>query len=63
LSQRIKNKQYGDTLDLYQQDINNRKEALKTIYGIGTDGSKGAAASESTSNAKGASITNSNLNY
>ena len=63
LSQRIKNKQYGDTLDLYQQDINNRKEALKTIYGIGTDGSKGAAASESTSNAGGASITNSNLHY
>ena len=63
LSQRIKNKQYEDTLSLYQQDINNRKEALKTIYGIGTDGSKGAAASESTSNAGGASITNSNLNY
>ena len=63
LSQRIKNKQYEDTLSLYQQDINNRKEALKTIYGIGTDGSKGAAASESTSNAGGASITNSNLHY
>ena len=63
LSQRIKNKQYEDTLDLYQQDINNRKEALKTIYGIGTDGSKGAAASKSTSNAGGASITNSNLHY
>ena len=63
LSQRIKNKQYEDTLDLYQQDIDNRKEALKTIYGIGTDGSKGAAASESTSNTGGASITNSNLHY
>ena len=63
LSQRIKNKQYEDTLDLYQQDIDNRKEALKTIYGIGTDGSKGAASSESTSNAGGASITNSNLHY
>ena len=63
LSQRIKNKQYEDTLDLYQQDINNRKEALKTIYGIGTDGSKGASASESTNNAGGASITNSNLHY
>ena len=63
LSQRIKNMQYEDTLDLYQQDIDNRKEALKTIYGIGTDGSKGAAASESTSNTGGASITNSNLHY
>lgn len=60
---RIKNKQYEDTLGLYQQDIDNRKEALKTIYGIGTDGSKGAAASESTSNAGDASITNSNLHY
>ena len=32
LSQRIKNKQYGDTLDLYQQDINNRKDAIKALY-------------------------------
>ena len=63
LSQRIKNKQYEDTLALYQQDIDNRKDAIKAIYGIGTDGSKGAAASESTSNAGGASITNSNLHY
>lgn len=41
LSQRIKNKQYGDILDIYQQDIDNKKEALKTIYGIGADGNKG----------------------
>lgn len=40
LSQRIKNKQYGDILDIYQQDVDNKKDALKTIYGIGTDGSK-----------------------
>lgn len=31
LSQRIKNKQYGDILDIYQQDVDNKKEALKTI--------------------------------
>ena len=37
LSQRIKNKQYGDILDMYQQDIDNKKDALKTIYGIGAD--------------------------
>lgn len=43
LSQRIKNKQYGDTLDIYQQDVNNKKKALKTIYGIGSDGSKDAS--------------------
>ena len=41
LSQRIKNKQYGDILDLYQQDIDNKKDALKTIYGIGGDDNKG----------------------
>lgn len=44
LSQRIKNKQYGDILDMYQQDIDNKKDALKTIYGIGAD----AASSGST---------------
>ena len=37
LSQRIKNKQYGDILDMYQQDIDNKNAALKTIYGIGGD--------------------------
>lgn len=37
LSQRIKNKQYGDVLDLYQQDLDNKKEALKAIYGTGNN--------------------------
>lgn len=37
LSQRIKNKQYGDVLDMYQQDIDNKNAALKAIYGIGGD--------------------------
>ena len=32
LSQRIKNKQYGDILDMYQQDIDNKKEAIKALY-------------------------------
>lgn len=54
LSQRIKNKQYGDILDMYQQDIDNKKEALKTIYGIGTDSSKGTVASGSTNKASNA---------
>lgn len=35
LSQRIKNKQYGDVLDLYQQDLDNKKEAIKALYGNG----------------------------
>lgn len=54
LSQRMKNKQYGDILDMYQQDIDNKKEALKTIYGIGADGSKGTSASGSTNKASNA---------
>lgn len=54
LSQRIKNKQYGDILDMYQQDIDNKKEALKTIYGIGADGSKGTLASGPTNKASNA---------
>lgn len=33
LSQRIKNKQYGDILDIYQQDIDNKKQAIKALYG------------------------------
>lgn len=55
LSQRIKNKQYGDVLDMYQQDIDNKNAALKAIYGIGADGSKGVAASGSTNKANNAS--------
>lgn len=51
LSQRIKNKQYGDVLDMYQQDIDNKNAALKAIYGIGADGNKGAASSGSTNKA------------
>lgn len=37
LSQRIKNKQYGDVLDMYQQDVDNKNTALKAIYGISGD--------------------------
>lgn len=62
LSQRIKNKQYGDILDMYQQDVDNKKEALKTIYGIGADGSKGAAASGST-NKIGSASGSASINY
>lgn len=62
LSQRIKNKQYGDVLDIYQQDIDNNNAALKAIYGIGADGSKGAAASGSTNKASNASGSAS-INY
>lgn len=63
LSQRIKNKQYGDILDMYQQDIDNKKEALKTIYGIGAGDSKGASVSGSTNKTGGASKTTTNPTY
>ena len=64
MSQRIKNKQYGDILDIYQQDIDNKKEALKTIYGIGSDGSKDAKVSGSTNKASNVSgVANSNHVY
>lgn len=62
LSQRIKNKQYGDILDIYQQDVDNKEQALKTIYGIGADGSKGAAASGST-NKVGSASGSASINY
>ena len=50
LSQRIKNKQYGDILDLYQQDIDNKKDALKTIYGTGGNTTSGANGGNTTGN-------------
>lgn len=60
LSQRIKNKQYGDILDLYQQDIDNKNAALKAIYGIGTDGNKGTTGNAgSTNNSTGSGANNS----
>lgn len=62
LSQRIKNKQYGDILDMYQQDIDNKNAALKAIYCIGADGSKGAAASGST-NKVGSASGSASINY
>lgn len=64
LSQRIKNKQYGDILDLYQQDIDNKKDALKTIYGIGgntTGGANGGNAAGSTGSTAGKSTSSKAL--
>lgn len=62
LSQRIKNKQYGDVLDMYQQDLDNKKDALKAIYGIGADDTKGAATSGSVNNNTTPVATGGNLN-
>ena len=60
LSQRIKNKQYGDILDMYQQDIDNKKDALKTIYGIGEDDNKGTTGNTgSANNSTGSGANNS----
>lgn len=57
LSQRIKNKQYGDILDMYQQDIDNKNAALKAIYGIGRD-NNGSAASGNTTQRQSRANTN-----
>lgn len=64
LSQRIKNKQYGDILDIYQQDVDNKKEALKTIYGIGgntTGGTNGGNAASGTGSTAGKSTSSKAL--
>lgn len=62
LSQRIKNKQYEDTLGLYQQDIDNRKDALKAIYGIGSNDTKSAVTSGPINNNTASKTTGGNLN-
>nr|UVX72578.1 MAG: hypothetical protein [Bacteriophage sp.] len=59
---KIKNKQYEDILNIYQQDVDNKKDALKTIYGIGVDGNKGAASSGSTNKASNA-YGSTSINY
>lgn len=60
LSQRIKNKQYGDILDMYQQDLDNKNAALKAIYGIGADGNKGTTGNTGdTNNSTGSGANNS----
>lgn len=60
LAQRIKNKQYGDVLDMYQQDLDNKKDALKAIYGIGADDNKGTTGNTgSTNNSTGSGENNS----
>lgn len=62
LSQRIKNKQYGDILDMYQQDLDNKNAALKAIYGIGGDNTKSAVTSGSVNNNTTPVTTSGNLN-
>lgn len=62
LSQRIKNKQYGDVLDMYQQDLDNKNAALKAIYGIGGDNTKSAVTSGSVNNNTTPVTTSGNLN-
>lgn len=62
LSQRIKNKQYGDVLDMYQQDLDNKNAALKAIYGIGANDTKSAVTSGSVNNNTAPVTTSGNLN-
>lgn len=64
LSQRIKNKQYGDVLDMYQQDIDNKNAALKAIYGIGgsaTSRANGGSTASGTGSADGKSTSSKAL--
>lgn len=61
LAQRIKNKQYGDVLDMYQQDLDNKNAALKAIYGIGTNDAKSAVTSGSANNNTASGVTG--INY
>ncbi len=59
LGQRIKNKQYGDTLDMYQQDLDIKKQAMLKQFGdlgdstgnTGNDGSGTTDTTQSTGNA------------
>lgn len=62
LSQRIKNKQYGDVLDMYQQDLDNKNAALKAIYGIGTNNAKSVVTSGFANNNTTPGTTGGNLN-
>lgn len=61
---KIKNKQYEDILNIYQQDIDNRKDALKTIYGMGGDGNKSTTGDTTSGpiNNTASGTTGSNLN-
>lgn len=61
LSQRIKNKQYGDILDIYQQDVDNKRDAIKALYGTGANDAKGTT-SEST-NKSGNTYETTPINY
>nr|DAT57491.1 MAG TPA: hypothetical protein [Caudoviricetes sp.] len=47
---------------MYQQDLDNKKDALKAIYGIGADGTKSAVASGSVNNNTTTGTTGGNLN-
>lgn len=62
LSQRIKNKQYGDVLDMYQQDLDNKNAALKAIYGIGANDTKSVVTGGSVNNTTTPGTSSGNLN-
>lgn len=60
LSQRIKNKQYGDILDMYQQDIDNKRDAIKAIYG---DKSENGDINTNFNNTKPNGVQSNNTSY
>lgn len=59
---RIKNKQYEDTLGIYQQDVNNRNAALKSLYG-GNDSTPVTNTKKQPTQTSGRKFTNPNLTF
>lgn len=57
LSQRIKNKQYGDILDIYQQDVDNKRDAIKALYGTGANDEKGTTSGSTNKSDNTSGIT------
>ena len=61
LSQRIKNKQYGDILDIYQQDVDNKKDAVKALYN--NTSTPASTDTKSSTNAPDLDMSVMNLKY
>ena len=61
LSQRIKNKQYGDILDIYQQDVDNKKDAIKALYN--NSSTQANTDTKSTTNTTNLDMSVMNLKY
>ena len=61
LSQRIKNEQYGDILDICQQDVDNKKDAIKALYN--NSSTQANTDTKSTTNTPNLDMSVMNLKY